>query len=605
MLYNDVRPGNWDQVVGQKEVVRSLRNQSKKNKFFQVYVLGGQFGSGKTTIARIIARAANCEHKDDNGNPCCSCPACRSIENGTAMDVVELDAASNTGVDAIRDLKETVGYRPVALQKKVYIIDEVHMLSNGAFNALLKVLEEPPKDVIFVLCTTEVKKIPATVRSRAACYQFSQITRKDMVPYLKEIAEAQHYVVSDDAIELIARNSYGAMRNALSLLEQAAQMGEVSRDSVSTMLGVSDPVYLFELMEALLQYDISQCIQLTNTLFANGKDPSIMVNDMLELCADCVMALNAGQEVVEGSEEYCHMVGDMVLHYAEEAAYCEVAGGLMSIRDELRANPEKTTLICGIMRMFSNGPGMPENASLVSEVNLLRKMVEGFAEQVEELKSQINGAVDMETVTGVQKEYSSDTEITEEDRYYSSIADSVAADSVEEGSFDMMTGYPVMEEEKTVTASDVSREEGRPDSDTEENSEPEADAGNAESDVSDCDAKNNCSFGSFGSLGAFLDMFGNDTDAGETPKDALQEQEPVTRKESVSSIGEVEEYITGLCEEQHVIGEMIRTAFEKTVEGDKIVFTTTQAPVYRLMQAREKILEPETGFPFEYRLKEC
>ena len=260
-ICNAERPMNFDQMVGQKTVVDNLRQQAIRKEFFQCYILEGQFGSGKTTMARIISRAINCEHPDEHGNPCGCCESCKAVSSGSS-DIVELDAASNTGVDSIRAIKESVDFLPSQLKKKVYIIDEVQKLSSSAFDALLKVLEEPPEHVVFIMCTTESKKIPVTVRSRAACYQFGQISEAEIAGRLIEIAVKYGFSYEENGISLIAKNSCGSMRNAIKLLEQSGTTGYgVTEENVTKMLGLTSPDALFAVMETIVGNDIPEMVK--------------------------------------------------------------------------------------------------------------------------------------------------------------------------------------------------------------------------------------------------------------------------------------------------------------------------------------------------------
>lgn len=350
MLANDFRPHIFDEVVGQKNVVENIRRQSVKGSLFNVYIFGGQFGSGKTTMARILAMAANCTHKDSNGNPCCECESCRSILDGNAIDVTEIDGASNNGVDQVRDLIESVGYAPtIAGRKKVYIIDEVHMLSTSAFNALLKTLEEPPAYAIFVLCTTEVNKIPATVRSRAAVYQFLQIEADDIAEHIARGAEKIGIKMGDGAAQLIAKKSKGAMRNAWRLLEQAsAQSDVVTVEEVSTLLMLNDESMVFSLIGHILKGAVEDIVKTVGVFSKTGNDIASLVSDMSEIVSDAIVAAAGGETV--GSSDYCASIkaisGD--IH-----KLCSVADTLMSVKAQLRKGFSKEALIVSFIKVSS------------------------------------------------------------------------------------------------------------------------------------------------------------------------------------------------------------------------------------------------------------
>lgn len=352
MLYNDERPRTFDTVVGQEHIVDSIRNQSITGKWFSVYIFAGQYGGGKTTMGRIISCAANCEDKDERGNPCLKCESCRSILEESTTDIIEIDAASNTGVESIRTLKDSVYYMPVNLQTKVYIIDEVHMLSKQSFNALLKISEEPPKNVIFILCTTELNAIPVTIRSRAATYIFEQIPYEKINKKLYEVAVRHELVISDDALTLIAKNAKGSMRDAYSLLEQvtSGSKEKIESDDVRRILGISDPSYLFQLLRYIVCTNLADCIQNIEMAVSMGKNMDLMIDDLLEIVTEAVVAKSTSIDKVHETELYKECLKDIIdLTTVEQL--CQIADGLMDIRVENRKCPSKTTVIVGIIRI--------------------------------------------------------------------------------------------------------------------------------------------------------------------------------------------------------------------------------------------------------------
>lgn len=348
-LANQVRPHTFDEVVGQKAIVDNIRQQSIRKKFFQAYTLCGQFGSGKTTIARIIQLAVNCQHVDDRGNPCLQCECCKSILAGASGDIVEIDAASNTGVDNIRALKEEVNYLPSFLTKKVYIIDEVQRLSSGAFDALLKILEEPPEEVIFVLCTTERNKIPKTILSRTAVYNFGCISSEDIVTHLVNVCGRYDITFEREALALIARNSQGAMRNALSMLEQISNAGNVTVQAVSGMLGIADSGKVASLLSTMLAADEKEAVSAVMELLDGGVEPFSMISDMLEMLSDCVVFSFGG--VVSGTQEYKNSVQALVEKYAT-GQFNQLVPKLLSLGNKYRALPDRSTLICGVIALL-------------------------------------------------------------------------------------------------------------------------------------------------------------------------------------------------------------------------------------------------------------
>ena len=261
-LYRKFRPQNFEDVKGQEHIVTTLKNQIKADRIGHAYLFCGTRGTGKTTIAKILAKAVNCEHPVD-GSPCNECETCKAISAGTSMNVIEIDAASNNGVDNIREIREEVAYRPAEGRYKVYIIDEVHMLSTGAFNALLKTLEEPPSYVIFILATTEAHKIPITILSRCQRYDFRRITVDTISERLSELMEKEGTEVEEKAIRYIAKAADGSMRDALSLLDQciAFYLGEkLTYEKALDVLGAVDMEVFSELLRKVLAQDTAGSI---------------------------------------------------------------------------------------------------------------------------------------------------------------------------------------------------------------------------------------------------------------------------------------------------------------------------------------------------------
>ena len=253
-LYRKFRPSEFGDVKGQDHIITTLQNQIKANRIGHAYLFCGTRGTGKTTVAKIFAKAVNCEHPVD-GSPCGECEMCRSIAAGTSMNVIEIDAASNNGVDNIREIREEVAYRPTEGRYKVYIIDEVHMLSIGAFNALLKTLEEPPEYVIFILATTEVHKIPITILSRCQHYDFRRISIETITDRMRELMDTEHVEVEEKALRYIAKAADGSMRDALSLLDQciAFYLGQkLTYDNVLELLGAVDPEVFIQLLSKVI-----------------------------------------------------------------------------------------------------------------------------------------------------------------------------------------------------------------------------------------------------------------------------------------------------------------------------------------------------------------
>ena len=291
-LYRSYRPTNFKEVVGQEHVIHTLKNAVKDSKTSHAYVFSGLRGVGKTTIARILAKAVNCENSID-GEPCNCCPSCQAINNFMTTDIIELDAASNNGVDEIREILEKVNFQPSMLRKKVYIIDEVHMLTQSAFNALLKTLEEPPAFVIFILATTEPHKIPATILSRCQRFDFKQLTINELSGHLKEIANKESIEITDEAINSIAEAAEGGMRDAISILDQTATYTNdvINIDDVNNITGNVTSDCLIDVVKALNESNSTQAIKLATEIINNGKETSKLISGTIELCKDILLYL--------------------------------------------------------------------------------------------------------------------------------------------------------------------------------------------------------------------------------------------------------------------------------------------------------------------------
>ena len=304
-LYRKWRPHTFDEVVGQQHITETLKSQVRSGRLSHAYLFIGTRGTGKTTCARILARAVNCEHPT-NGNPCGHCPACQGILDGSIMDVVELDAASNNGVDNVRALRDEAVFSPTAVKKRVYIIDEVHMLSMPAFNALLKILEEPPAHLMFILATTELQKVPATILSRCQRHNFRRLESETIAQYLLEIAAKEHFTLEPDAAGLIARLADGGVRDALSLLDQCSAHEVIDQEAVYSTVGLAGKRRIAELYDAVLRHDTEKALQIFSTLWMEGKDPASVLSELSTLLRDILMlrvAPKAGMDLISGGYE--------------------------------------------------------------------------------------------------------------------------------------------------------------------------------------------------------------------------------------------------------------------------------------------------------------
>lgn len=304
-LYRKWRPQTFDQVIGQEHITETLKSQVRNDRLSHAYLFIGTRGTGKTTCARILARAVNCEHPVD-GNPCGRCAACRGILEGSVMDVVELDAASNNGVDNVRALREEAVFSPTAVKKRVYIIDEVHMLSTAAFNALLKILEEPPEHLMFILATTELQKVPATILSRCQRHSFRRLESETIAKYLLTIAGREQLALEPDAADLIARLADGGVRDALSLLDQCSAHERIDQDAVYSTMGLAGKRRIAELLDDILHHETGKALELFSGLWMEGKDPASVLSELCTLLRDILMlhvAPRAGLELISGGFE--------------------------------------------------------------------------------------------------------------------------------------------------------------------------------------------------------------------------------------------------------------------------------------------------------------
>ncbi len=307
-LYRKWRPQDFDEVRGQDAVVQTLRNQIKYQRIGHAYLFCGTRGTGKTSIAKLFAKAVNCENPD-NGNPCNCCPSCQAINSQASMDVIEIDAASNNGVDNVREIREQVQYSPVSGRYKVYIIDEVHMLSAGAFNALLKTLEEPPSYVIFILATTEKHKIPITILSRCQKYDFKRISIETITGHLADLMEKEQVNTEYEALSYIARAADGSMRDALSLLDQciAFYLGQtLTYDNVLTVLGTVDTTIFRNLLHHILQQNTGQVLQIIEDTINEGRELTQFLSDFLWYLRNLLILKdpNASEDNLDMSSEH-------------------------------------------------------------------------------------------------------------------------------------------------------------------------------------------------------------------------------------------------------------------------------------------------------------
>ena len=374
-LYRKFRPSTFDQVKGQDHIVQTLKNQINANRIGHAYLFCGTRGTGKTSVAKIFAKAVNCEHPVD-GSPCNECETCRGITNGSAMNVIEIDAASNNGVDNIRQIRDEIQYSPSSGKYTVYIIDEVHMLSIGAFNALLKTLEEPPAYVIFILATTEPHKIPITILSRCQRYDFKRISIDTIAARLSELMEKESIEVEDKAIRYVAKAADGSMRDALSLLDQciAFYLGQkLTYDNVLDVLGAVDNEIFSRLTRSVIDSDVTTSLNILDEIIMQGREPGQFVNDFIWYLRNLMLiktsdddeimeVIDASAERIEALKEEAQMVNvDVIMRYIRI---------LSELSGQIKYSSQKRVLIeIALIKLAK--PAMERDVSSLNNLSLI------------------------------------------------------------------------------------------------------------------------------------------------------------------------------------------------------------------------------------------
>ena len=378
-LYRKFRPDTFEDVKGQDHIVKTLRNQIKADRIGHAYLFCGTRGTGKTTVAKILARAVNCEHPVD-GNPCNECASCRAIASGASMNVIEIDAASNNGVDNIREIREEVAYPPTEGRYKVYIIDEVHMLSIGAFNALLKTLEEPPSYIIFILATTEAHKIPVTILSRCQRYDFRRISQETILKRLEDLMEKEQVDAEEKALRYVAKKGDGSMRDSLSLLDQciAFYLGEkLTYDRVLEVLGAVDTDVFSELLRLVLAEQITDAIALLDRLILDGRDLTQFVNDFTWYLRN-LMLLKASDDM----EDILDISTENLAQLREEAAMIRNDTLMRFIRifselaNSIRYSVNKRVMLEMALIKLCKPEAEKDELSLIERIRKLERMIE-------------------------------------------------------------------------------------------------------------------------------------------------------------------------------------------------------------------------------------
>ena len=362
-LYRKFRPLTFSEIVGQEHITRTLKNQIIANRVGHAYLFNGGRGTGKTSAAKILARAINCLNPKD-GEPCNECEICKGAINGSLTDIVEMDAASNNSVEDIRSIREEVNFLPTKAKYRVYIIDEVHMLSTGAFNALLKTLEEPPEHVKFILATTEPQKLPATILSRCQRFDFKRISNDNIIKRLKIVCKESNIEITDEALNTIAVLSEGAMRDALSILERCIQDGEnkIDEDKIKDLVGIPKITYINNIIESIVKYDINQALESTEVVLKEGKDITNLLYEMIKYVKD-ILVYKASNKLELYSQEELEKIKQISEAVSKERLI-NLVYQLSELENDIKWSTQKTILFqAGIIRLCN------ENADKTIDVS--------------------------------------------------------------------------------------------------------------------------------------------------------------------------------------------------------------------------------------------
>ncbi len=352
-LYRKFRPLNFAEIVGQEHITRTLRNQIIADRVGHAYLFNGGRGTGKTSAAKVLARAINCLNPKD-GEPCNECEICRGAINGSLTDIVEMDAASNNSVEDIRSIREEVNFLPTKAKYRVYIIDEVHMLSTGAFNALLKTLEEPPEHVKFILATTEPQKLPATILSRCQRFDFKRISNENIIKRLTTVCEKSNIEITKEALNIIAVLSEGAMRDALSILERCIQDGDnkIDEDKIKDLVGIPKITYIAKITEAITNYDVTQALENVDVVLTEGKDINNLVWELIKYVKDILVYKAAGKLDLY-SEEEIEKIKEISEKVSKEDLI-DIVYKLSELENEIKWSTQKTIMLqAGIIKLCS------------------------------------------------------------------------------------------------------------------------------------------------------------------------------------------------------------------------------------------------------------
>ena len=378
-LYREFRPKTFSEMVGQEHITKTLKNQIIANRVGHAYLLNGGRGTGKTSSAKILARAINCLNPKD-GEPCNECEICKGILSGSITDVVEMDAASNNSVEDIRNIREEVNFLPTIAKYRVYIIDEVHMLSTGAFNALLKTLEEPPEHVKFILATTEPQKLPATILSRCQRFDFKRISNADIIKRLKIVCKETNIEITEEALNTIAILSEGAMRDALSILERCVQDGvnNIDDDYIKELVGIPKLSYIKQIIEGILTYNIEQVLESTNKVLEEGKDITNFVWELIKFAKDLLIYKTSNKLDLYSKEDLEDI--DRICKETDKERLLKIVYDLSELENSIKMSSQKMIIFqAGLIKLCNKEQGN-SNADLERRIkDLEEKMKNGVA----------------------------------------------------------------------------------------------------------------------------------------------------------------------------------------------------------------------------------
>ncbi len=394
-LYRKFRPLNFSEMVGQEHITKTLKNQIIVNRVGHAYLFNGGRGTGKTSSAKILARAINCLNPKD-GEPCNECEICKGAISGALTDIVEMDAASNNSVEDIRGIREQVNFLPTKAKYRVYIIDEVHMLSTGAFNALLKTLEEPPEHVKFILATTEPQKLPATILSRCQRFDFKKISNEDIIKRLEIICKESNIEITKGAMQIIATLSEGAMRDALSILERCIQDGEnqIDEDKIRDLVGIPKMIYIHDIVEAIIQYNIDKALTTVNKVLEDGKDISNFLWEIIKYVKDILLYKATNNVELYSEEEKSNIKS--ISEIVEKERLIDLVYAFSELENEMKFSTQKSIIFqAGIIKLCSKlKVNNKDNSELEQRVNKIENYLRNHSTNVNNYKTQ---SVNVET----------------------------------------------------------------------------------------------------------------------------------------------------------------------------------------------------------------